>query len=275
MKTTKDDADRLASQFAKSLSRWGGVPALINDEAAHLTKPVPELIQQAVTTQYPLKKGNYSSRQGEWKQIAHLSQTFMNAYLAQELDRVANRWGSFDYLLDTLESPIEVLMLLSLVICARDNQLGVRVIWTHTTLGASHQVELDLSLGTQALAIEIRPQFQQGKHRVDFKLTFCGVDTVWKQDAQPGSPQFETTRMDKSMIVECDGHDFHERTKEQAKRDKERDRNLQSLGFPVYRYTGSEIFADVFKASAEIVQVLAGRNFCEEFRQERAQPKRG
>lgn len=48
------------------------------------------------------------------------------------------------------------------------------------------------------------------------------------------------TRVD----VECDGHDFHERTKEQAKSDKSRDRALQTAGWSVLRFTGSEIYAD-------------------------------
>ena len=46
------------------------------------------------------------------------------------------------------------------------------------------------------------------------------------------------------LVVECDGFDFHERTKEQASRDRRRDRALQRAGFKVYRYTGSDIWAD-------------------------------
>ena len=46
------------------------------------------------------------------------------------------------------------------------------------------------------------------------------------------------------IAVECDGHDFHERTKEQAKRDRKRDRDLQAMGLRVLRFTGSEIFRD-------------------------------
>lgn len=47
-----------------------------------------------------------------------------------------------------------------------------------------------------------------------------------------------------AVVIECDGHEFHERTKEQAARDKARDRELQSRGFKVFRFTGSEIWAD-------------------------------
>jgi very-short-patch-repair endonuclease len=43
------------------------------------------------------------------------------------------------------------------------------------------------------------------------------------------------------VVVECDGHAFHDRTKEQAAHDKARDRFLQERGYKVLRFTGSEI----------------------------------
>lgn len=74
-------------------------------------------------------------------------------------------------------------------------------------------------------------------YRVDFLLArFC-----WK------------TRSHKFLVIECDGHDFHERTKEQAKKDRERDRRLQELGFTVFRFTGSEIWADPMACANQIM----------------------
>ena len=46
------------------------------------------------------------------------------------------------------------------------------------------------------------------------------------------------------IAIECDGHAFHEKTREQAARDKRRDRELLAAGFPVMRFSGSEIFND-------------------------------
>ncbi len=54
------------------------------------------------------------------------------------------------------------------------------------------------------------------------------------------------------LFVECDGHDYHERTKEQAARDRKRDRDFQSLGFNVLRFTGSEIHRDLDACHAEL-----------------------
>lgn len=44
------------------------------------------------------------------------------------------------------------------------------------------------------------------------------------------------------LVIECDGHDFHEKTKEQAIHDKKRDRKLITNGFLILRFTGSEIY---------------------------------
>lgn len=46
----------------------------------------------------------------------------------------------------------------------------------------------------------------------------------------------------KIIVIECDGHDFHEKTKEQAKRDKQRDRKLTKLGYNILHFSGSEIY---------------------------------
>lgn len=63
------------------------------------------------------------------------------------------------------------------------------------------------------------------------------------------------------VVIECDGHDFHERTKEQAARDRSRDRELQSLGFKIFRFTGSEIWGDplacVYEIEAEVRRWLS------------------
>lgn len=53
------------------------------------------------------------------------------------------------------------------------------------------------------------------------------------------------------VAVELDGHEFHERTREQAERDKHRDRTLVSNGWRVIRFTGSEVVRNVSKCVVE------------------------
>lgn len=44
------------------------------------------------------------------------------------------------------------------------------------------------------------------------------------------------------VVIECDGKAFHDATVEQLTRDRARDRELQTSGYPVLRFTGSEIY---------------------------------
>jgi very-short-patch-repair endonuclease len=55
------------------------------------------------------------------------------------------------------------------------------------------------------------------------------------------------------LVVECDGHDFHERTKEQAAKDRSRDREMQGAGYTVFRFTGAEIYRDPVKCAQQVV----------------------
>lgn len=58
------------------------------------------------------------------------------------------------------------------------------------------------------------------------------------------------------IVVECDGHDFHERTKEQARRDKSRDRKLLAAGYRVMRFTGSELYRDADGCAREVDAII-------------------
>lgn len=57
------------------------------------------------------------------------------------------------------------------------------------------------------------------------------------------------------IAIECDGHAFHEKTREQAARDKKRDRDLLSVGFPVMRFSGSEIFNNPCGCAEQVQRV--------------------
>lgn len=85
--------------------------------------------------------------------------------------------------------------------------------------------------------ISIEPQVTVGPYRVDFMVS-----------CQFGS---ETLR----IAVECDGHEFHEKTKAQASRDKRRDRAIQRNGCRVFRFTGSDIFNDAHGCAREVISL--------------------
>lgn len=82
-----------------------------------------------------------------------------------------------------------------------------------------------------APGIYVFPQFPVANYRVDFLI--WGHRLLHYEDLG-----------DRRLIIECDGHDFHEKTKEQVRRDKAREREIVASGIPVMRFAGSEIYAD-------------------------------
>lgn len=87
--------------------------------------------------------------------------------------------------------------------------------------------------------LNVFPQYvadgDYGKHRVDFLITFPALPSVLEE-----TKVVPVVR----LAVEVDGHDFHERTKEQARRDRVRDRSLTASGYVVLRFTASEVWHD-------------------------------
>lgn len=77
------------------------------------------------------------------------------------------------------------------------------------------------------------------KYRVDFLLLY----------------EMHTYKI--KIVVECDGHDFHQKTKVQVEKDNLRDRDLIENGYQVLRYSGSELYAKSdFTAFKTLVEQL-------------------
>jgi very-short-patch-repair endonuclease len=88
---------------------------------------------------------------------------------------------------------------------------------------------------------DVVAQQQIGTHRVDFAVS----NPSWEIDSV--SPV--------RIVVEVDGHEWHERTKEQASRDKKRDRDIQADGWRVLRFTGSEVWKDPVACAQEVYEL--------------------
>lgn len=96
----------------------------------------------------------------------------------------------------------------------------------------------------------------------------CECTALWQLPVEVGSRKY---RLDLAFVgrdgtgapvriaVELDGHDFHERTREQAKRDKARDRALVTAGWVVLRYTGADVYANPEAVLDEIVTIANQR----------------
>lgn len=72
-----------------------------------------------------------------------------------------------------------------------------------------------------------------GKYIADFVLEYEGV----------------------SIVIECDGHEFHEKTKEQVEKDKKRDRFFTVEGYKILRYSGAELVKGFGKVIYDVMQI--------------------
>lgn len=72
----------------------------------------------------------------------------------------------------------------------------------------------------------------------------------------PGRPRIAELRGAFALAIECDGHEFHDRTKQQAAYDRARDRELLLHNrITTIRFTGSEIFHSAERCADEAIAV--------------------
>lgn len=92
----------------------------------------------------------------------------------------------------------------------------------------------------RARGLTLVPQYPVGKYTVDFllKQENLGPDDIYGP-----------------VVVELDGHAFHDRDKHQRAYEKARDRFLVRSGYRVLHYTGSEVVADPFRVADEALSM--------------------
>lgn len=164
---------------------------------------------------------------------------------------------------DLCESPIELELLTALWAVVNYEQRGELSIKKAGTYAETHELDFcadpKVEISPQSnfeLKVQVMPQMQIGDYRVDFAITSRA--SVYVNSAEHGDANgiAHAYVYLPTVIIECDGHDFHERTKEQAARDKKRDRYLQSSGNPVLRFTGSEIYRDAWGCASQVTDFI-------------------
>uniref|UniRef100_A0A6H1ZBQ1 Restriction endonuclease type II-like domain-containing protein n=1 Tax=viral metagenome TaxID=1070528 RepID=A0A6H1ZBQ1_9ZZZZ len=139
-----------------------------------------------------------------------------------------NLLADLEYYLDEItgltQSPIEELFLLSfLSVCS--------YYWFDSTCYDAGRNIIMVKAVLYGRNIFIVPQHKICKYRVDFLFVLNN---------------------EKQFIVECDGHDFHEKTKKQVTKDKSREREFVKIGLTVVRFSGSEIYNSPFKCVRDL-----------------------
>lgn len=111
-------------------------------------------------------------------------------------------------------------------------------------------VEATFALALSGLGMPVRKGAEHPGH-VDDEAAYAQV-------------QFGILRVDfliGRVVVELDGHEWHERTPEQVERDHKRDRQLIACGYTVLRFSGREVIRDPRACAEEaltISRALAG-----------------
>lgn len=80
------------------------------------------------------------------------------------------------------------------------------------------------------------------KYRVDFL-----IPVVYKNQEN------------KCFVIECDGYEFHQKTKKQVEEDNKRQRELQKLGYEVIRFSGTEIYHKPYQCAMEIKNIIMSK----------------
>ena len=124
------------------------------------------------------------------------------------------------------ESPIEQLLYLDIIKSLGDNEIANPYVNIGNVL-----LQENIYCGDK-------------KYRVDFLI-----------------PVEYTNPKDKSIIrkfyvIECDGHEFHEKTKKQVIKNNERTRDLQEYGYDVIKFSGSEIYHTSNQCAISIFKII-------------------
>ena len=128
------------------------------------------------------------------------------------------------YSLYDCESPIEQIMALEL----KDIEILFISSELFEILGNTNQAYIECN---------------KNKYRVDFLLEIAFKHLGQYKDVL-------------KLIIECDGHEFHEKTKDQVKKNNKRDRDLQNSGYEILHFSGSEIYNDSSECKNEIVKFI-------------------
>jgi hypothetical protein len=155
----------------------------------------------------------------EFLSLPKRAQEFAIAYLYNSLDKetdVINLFSAYDYQFDRMKSPIEKIFAFAF----------------YTLLGEKGFPECELLIPEPQAEINIGSK----TYYADFLISVVPSKCIKCENPL-------------SLIIECDGHDFHEKTKEQVIYGNKRDRDLKSEGYDILHFSGSEIYRDPYEVA--------------------------
>lgn len=175
---------------------------------------------------------------------AHMKEG-LGAWAASELR------DSVDYARRFCESPIELLFFIgweAVATCQSLSDYGHELAFPHRL---DDEETIDNRFGASDLDV-LEPQKQIGPYRVDFLITRFAYELT--------KTRGEEMRRRNRLIIECDGFEYHDADKKRASADRSRDRELQSQGFHVFRFSGAQLYRDNWACAVEAFDFLNKHN---------------
>ena len=157
-------------------------------------------------------------------------------------------FGGFIEKISKCESPIEKLFYIAYCICV--SAYNYRVFSGYSDSRSPFEYDDIYPFGSQ---FELKPQaeisLEDKKYRADFLFDtdqiYLGKHWVFKRSFK--------------LIVECDGHEFHEKTKKQVAQGNKRDLELKKHGYDVLHFSGSQIHNEPLTCAHEVIEyILSG-----------------
>ena len=93
------------------------------------------------------------------------------------------------------------------------------------------------------------PQYKVTYGRKRYYLDFVFLASDIEDIFDIENPNFK-------LAIECDGHNFHEKTKEQVISDNNKDYAVQMLGFDILRFSGSQIYKEPFQCAEKTLKYI-------------------
>lgn len=143
------------------------------------------------------------------------------------MSSIGTDWLKFIGFMNPCESPLEVVFL----------------VWWEATIRSAGDIT---PLYNAVSQYEVR--VDQATYRLDFAIGYHDRYFMRWHDRRHGAAR---------IAVELDGHEFHERTREQVEDRNRRDRTLASNGWEVLHFAGRELLRDPERVVLEVLRRAA------------------
>ena len=124
----------------------------------------------------------------------------------------------------------------------------------HEITSPPEQLFLCVWANITAIGVRLHPQHSIGKFKADFMAN--PLDHFFSQTMFHPDKLEEFANILPRYVIEIDGFEWHDKTPQQAERDKKRDRFIHGQGYQVLRFAAREVLRDPKQCVLEVEKLL-------------------